>query len=527
MNNVKHKKGTTMAQTSLTNKKFRETETYRNLVHESLNTFREHPEFATITLYYYFSSYTKERISHKERIVPAANYHPTAEETAYWTPINVQLYEYLDKWYTTICKYTTEVVAEKILNGLLTATCTGKYIDCEKIFTSGPYRRAIDSCIRHIGSINYIRMLIRQQVHETFIYSARITKPIPEDIVKLFVANQVGETSAAKSRYWYGCCTLAQFYYNRTLLKYALNELLEACKVENIPGHPSLAAGAITHFNHRYLPLIMLKSESVTNAIAAATDVVDTIEKLISLCVDTRKMLIAIPNSYDELQKTISIKAMRIRHDLAVAQYNAVLAERRVQNAGHRAAQARQKDIEAAKLLIPIPKYDFTPAEYHTDDYDIILPATRQEMLDEGAAMHNCVGTYAADHADMCGTEYMFIVFVREKNGNRFATIEVRYNTSFKCYKIIQCYKAFNKEDDRSKAVKIAYTKFLNGMHVKTLQTIERASNEYLMDDGNRYKYIWSSPDRLFEDTETGEIYPILMMYTDSNKNSCYLVQTF
>ncbi len=82
-------------------------------------------------------------------------------------------------------------------------------------------------------------------------------------------------------------------------------------------------------------------------------------------------------------------------HDRAVSMRNAIYEERRQKEAAEKAAKLQKNE---QNYFEEIHKKNLKQYDFCSSDFKIVVPATAREIIDEGIAMHHCVGGYAERH---------------------------------------------------------------------------------------------------------------------------------
>lgn len=148
-------------------------------------------------------------------------------------------------------------------------------------------------------------------------------------------------------------------------------------------------------------------------------------------------------------------------HDLDRAHQEMVLQadERRIKEKGMTADKKYQQIPKLQKYLSKI-------YAYKDDRYQIVIPKTASDIIEEGHVLHHCVGGdgYLRAHDKQTST----ILFLRhsEKPGLRFVTIEIRKSH------IVQWYGAYDKKPEKDEVDKwlVRYKEIIN----KRLASIEQ-----------------------------------------------------
>lgn len=94
--------------------------------------------------------------------------------------------------------------------------------------------------------------------------------------------------------------------------------------------------------------------------------------------------------------------------------------------------------------------------EFAYGDYIIVIPTSGQDIIDEGAKMHHCVGSYVGDVV----RNYTYICFVRRKDTPNIPYITCQVYTSGE---IGQYFLAYDRyiSDEKDKAFKAAFANHL------------------------------------------------------------------
>lgn len=116
-----------------------------------------------------------------------------------------------------------------------------------------------------------------------------------------------------------------------------------------------------------------------------------------------------IPHSQEELQQLHD--EANIRLGLIREEYNQRWAERQRQDEATRAAKYKKY----LKMLQDFSKED--------DNFTVVIPQTLSEIVDEGAAMHHCVGSYTSRVAE--GETFVFFLRKKENPQQCYVTFNI------------------------------------------------------------------------------------------------------